>query len=233
MERVFQIDKTDLEKYIVEPTETTKDHFNSLVITFLNGLSLDFHKKCHTFFFSMHENIAITRLNLCDVYVWCKHSSVSERVNRMKNSYSLQSVVMQTMFLNTVLVARPLCSEGDIRRGCKLSITSDGNTVQLVAKRGKSVKGKLIVGVSIFTPNVCTECKRGPKEVKLRACKRCFEHDRIRVLYCSKGCQKDDYDRHKSTCKADWSSDDWRDWTTGSRSSEYGKCVEEPDDYSE
>ena len=227
MERVFQIDKTNLDEYIVEPTPITKDRFNSLVVTFLNGLSLNFHRKCHTFFFRMHGNITITRLNLSDVYVWCKHSSVSERIDKTKNSYSLQSVVMSTMFLNAVLVAQPLCSEGDIRRGCKVSISSDDGTVQIVAKRGHKVKGELIVGVSIFTPNVCTECKRGPKEVKLRACRRCFEHDRIRVLYCSKECQKADYDRHKGTCKADWSSDDWRDWTTGSHASEYGKCVED------
>lgn len=225
MERVFQIDKTNLDQYAVEPTSITKDHFNSLAAAYLNELSLNFHKKCHTFFFKMHDSISVTRLDLSDVYVWCKHSSVSERVSKAKNPYSLQSVVMGTMFLNSVLITLPLCSEGDIRRGCKVSITSDENTVQLVAKRGKNVKGKLIVGVSISTPNVCTECKRGPKEVKLMACKRCFEHDRIRVLYCSKECQKADYNRHKSTCKADWSSEDWRDWTTGSHASEYGKCV--------
>jgi hypothetical protein len=216
MDRVFQIDKSNLDNYKVEPDDITKDQFNSSVRIFVSSLVLNFHKKCHTFFFKMHDSVPVTRLDLSDVYVWCKNSTVSERVGHLSNggTPSMKTVVMSTMFLNTVLVAQPLCSDGDVRRGCRVlvSSSSDEKTVQIVAKRGRNVRGEVIVGVSIFTPNICIECKRGPKDVKLKACKRCFEHDRIRVLYCGKECQNSDYIRHKNVCKADWNDEDWKDW---------------------
>jgi hypothetical protein len=227
MERIFKIDKTNLDNYIIEPSPVTKDHHKSHIRSFTSHLHLNFHKKSHTFFFKMHEKITTTRLDLCDIYVWCKHSSISERIEKHDPIQSSKSAVVQTLFLNAILVVQPLCSEGDKQRGCRVYITSDDNTVQIVTKRGKNVKGDITVGVSILTPNVCMECKRTHNEVKLRACERCLENDKIRVLYCSKECQSKDYDRHKSTCKADWKDDGWRKWSIGSHSENFSENTNE------
>ena len=219
MERIFHIDTANLNEFMAEPSEMAEDQFNALACAYMDQISLNFHPKRHVFFFKMHERIPLTRLDLCDVFIWCRHSHLIQRVGTVDIQSSMQVAFMGTVFSNMLLVAQPLCSEQDKQRGCKVSIAYDRNlkTIQIIARRGKNVKGDLFVGVSIATPNTCMQCKCGPTEATLKACKNCFAKDRIRVLYCSKDCQRADYSRHKHVCQNEWSDDDWREWRVVTR----------------
>ena len=204
--RVLAMDLLDAE---------AKERFNRHVFAFRDMMPVHAHPKAHTFYFKCDGNLEsrIIKLDLCDVYLWCKCSRIIQRVNDLPDVNAIdpngafKAAVVGTPFTNAFLTAEPMMNADK----CKMIFQNGSMTVQIGVILDKGFTGTVVVGVSLQTPNLCLECKKPASATcKLRACSRCFKHDRVRVLYCSSECQKLDYPRHSHACNSDWTSDDWR-----------------------
>lgn len=208
--RVLAIDLLD---------DEAKNRFYQHTCAFRNIMPMPMHPKAHLSYFKFDGGLEsrISKIDLSNVYYWCKGSRIMKRIDdipiasaidRENPTKPFNAVLMGTPFVNTFLTAEPLLNADK----CKVIIQNGNSTVQIGVILDKGFTGTVVVGISIHTPNTCLECKKPASATcKLRACSRCFENDRIRVLYCSSECQKLDYQRHSSVCTSDWKSDDWRD----------------------
>ena len=182
------------------------------------------YRKYHQFFFKLENTEAVpcmhAKMDLCDVYMWCRGSKVkqqyvfSPRDNQYIDSIELhgfKAAIVKTPFVNAVVTAEPLLNANK----CRVFIRNGDKTGQICAVMDRGFVGTAVIGVSLHTPNSCMECGKPASDTcKLRACSRCFELDRVRVLYCSRECQLIDYPRHRGMCTPEWRELDdsqWRD----------------------
>ena len=196
--------------------DEAKNRFNSHLCAFRKMMPAHLHPKAHLSYFKFDGGLEsrITKIDLCNVYLWCRCSRIVERIDNYFEKHSIdpngdfKAAVIGTPFTNAFLTAEPLMNADK----CKVIIQNGSSTVQIGVILNKGFTGTVVVGISLHTPNICVECGNPASDTcKLKACSRCFKIDRVRVLYCSSKCQKLDFSRHSKTCNSDWTSDDWRD----------------------
>jgi hypothetical protein len=143
----------------------------------------------------------ITRIDLCDLFDWCKCSVLDER---SKNSHEvLTFAYMQTPF-GRVFVSVQVLANASL---CKVDLLSGESTVQIQVKGVQPT----VIGVSLFASNYCKRCRKyGSDTLKLKECSRCAALG-VKLCYCSRECQLLDYPNHRQVCTYDWSASDWRD----------------------
>ena len=189
---------------------TSKENIDTFKTSIRESLELDdtHHRKYHMIFFQMHEQAELTVIDLCEAFEWCKHSSLIGNVyhTRIKQAHV---VTVQTPLIICVAAAHVILNP----EGCKKIRFECGNkTVRLCAWKEKGFTGPIFIGICLCTPNICVNCRThaSPTTI-LKACSRCFHTSgRVRVLYCSKECQRMDYKHHRDACTYDWSKDNWR-----------------------
>lgn len=191
-------------------------HLHERCVDIYNGLSkAPVYKKSQRFFFMANDKCRGTKADLCDFLVWCKHSHITEESSIVEGVLDkipilkyFRVAILKTFFVNGFLYVQALTNADK----CKVIVVNGDETAQIRVIRDKNFHGKIMIGVSICIPHLCMECKKMPSDTcKLRFCSRCFKVDRVRVFYCSKECQKQDYPRHSNACNVDWNDNDWRE----------------------
>jgi hypothetical protein len=211
----FQITKADnsYSKYTFTEHDTTKENIDTFKSNTRETISIIdkgdmYHNKYHMIFFQLHEDADSTTMDLCEAFKWCKHSRILENTYYSRNQY-IHGVAIETPLIRCVAIAQVISNP----QGCKRILFEYGNgTVRLHAWKEEGYTHPVFVGISLCTPNACMNCKTiASPTSKLKACSKCFHTaGRVRILYCSKECQRMDYRRHRNACTYDWSKDDWQ-----------------------
>jgi hypothetical protein len=181
-----------------------KDNFNKHIYKFMKYVGNPCHPKAHTFFFHA-KGPEPMQMDLSTVYMWCKGSQIINHLNKPSDTF--MPFVIRTPLVSGFLCIMPLLNADR----CKAMLVDGDKALQVRVTFDEGFTGTVVIGVSIHTNGRCTNCDKSAMERTLKACSRCFETDRVRVLYCSKRCQKIDYPRHKAACCFDWESSDWQE----------------------
>jgi hypothetical protein len=180
-----------------------KEHVNAVV----GSIGVEAHRRAHVLYLkvAVDSRSRISTFDLCDFFVWCKCSSIlGSKPRQDLECGGLRVAVITTPFLNALVVAEPLHNADK----CKVALQNGDKTVQLRVVFNRGFRGDVVIGVCLKTPGSCMECRALASDTcKLRACSRCYEFDKVRVLYCSPECQKKHYPEHRPVCKGHWASD--------------------------
>jgi hypothetical protein len=171
------------------------------------------HRKKNVCFFSVDTKAKSFTVDLCDLFSWLKFSKTdADMVHRIEPGFKVS--VFESPFVNGFIVVEALTNVG----GCNLFLGSGTHSLFVKIMKRKASSNKTLVGVSIHIHDACLECRASPSEsVRLKKCSRCFFNHQARVLYCSKECQKKDYERHRSVCACgELLQDDWRSYSLSS-----------------
>ena len=163
------------------------------------------HRKVHSVFLRAEDKL-YTKIDLCDFFAFCKCSTMED--TRVLHEDGVYLGCIETPFGSAFVSVQPLCNGNK----CDVKILEGNNTIQIQIKRKKAFKGDIIFGVGLYTLERCTRCSKANSEtVKLRVCNRCLAFDGIKLFYCSRDCQLQDYPRHRHVCTYDWHASDWRE----------------------
>jgi hypothetical protein len=167
------------------------------------------HRKNHICFFSVDTKAKSFTVDLCDLFSWLKLSRTDEElVQRIEPGFKVS--VFESPFVNGFIVVEALTNVG----GCNLFLGNGTHSLFVKIINRKASFNKTLVGVSLHVSNSCLGCRAPASEsVRLKKCSRCFFNHEARVLYCSKECQKKDYERHRTVCACgELLLDDWRSY---------------------
>jgi hypothetical protein len=167
------------------------------------------HRQRHIVFFEVRGECDRASIELCDVFIWCKHSRLYD--DELRVIGNMPSAAIMTHLTNCIATAKAMTNADECKR---LMFVQGANSVQLHVWRRERSDTPILIAIAVGTPNRCAGCgfQPEPSSVKLKSCSRCYHNTRgLRVLYCSKACQLQDYPRHINACMYDWSAEEWRD----------------------